>query len=163
MASADDLAHIPGTIRDPTTGSRIATVTADNRLSVEGTFVQTTAANLLGIVQLETNFMGVAGVSTAPKFAVINTSSSAGTSVVAAVTAKKIRVVSMDVMASAAVNVKFQNAALDITGLAYLAANGGIVRPYNPAGWFETTANSALNIHLSGAVPVGGCVTYVEV
>jgi hypothetical protein len=35
--------------------------------------------------------------------------------------------------------------------------------PYNPAGWFETADNAALNLELSAAVSVDGCLTYVEV
>jgi hypothetical protein len=63
------------------------------------------------------------------------------------------------------VNAKFQSGAggTDLTGLYYLAANGGMVLPYNKLGWFETAVSALLNLNLSGAIPVGGCITYIEV
>jgi hypothetical protein len=100
-----------------------------------------------------------------PKFAKIVASSSGATTIVAAVTSKKIRVVALQVIANAAVNVKWQShvTPTDLTGLAYLAANGGYVLPYNPVGWCETVSGEALDINLSGAIAVGGFLTYVEV
>lgn len=98
-----------------------------------------------------------------PKPASIVASASGDTSVVAAVTAKKIRVVSYVLTANGAVNAKFRSATTDITGLLYLAATGGIAAPFNPLGYFETVAAAALQINLSGAVAVGGHLTYVEV
>jgi hypothetical protein len=51
-----------------------------------------------------------------------------------------------------------------LTGLSYFAAAGdGEVLSFNPVGWFETVAGEALDINLSGAVAVGGHLTYVEV
>jgi hypothetical protein len=84
---------------------------------------------------------------------------------VAAVTGKKIRVLAMALVANGAVNAKLQSGAggTDITGLFYLAANGGFVLPYNKVGWCETVASALLNLNLSGAVAVGGCLMYVEV
>ena len=66
-------------------------------------------------------------------------------------------------IANAAVNVKFQShtTPTDLTGLFYLAANGGFVLPYNEAGWFSTLAGEALDINLSGAIAVGGVVGYI--
>ena len=99
------------------------------------------------------------------KFAAISASSSGNNTVVAAVTGRKIRVVALAMMAAAAVNAKFQDGAsgTDLTGLFYPAANGGFVLPFNPQGWFETTAATLLNINLSGAVAVGGCLLYQEI
>lgn len=104
-----------------------------------------------------------AATSLVVKYAVITTSASGATAIVAAVTGKKIRVIAYSVVANAAVNVKWQSGTTDVTGLKYLAANGGIVQGYNPAGWFQTASAEALNINLSGAVAVGGEVVYVEV
>lgn len=124
-----------------------------------------------------TNLIGkiVAGIDTStiyngttaltPKFATIVASSSGATTIVAAVTSKKIRVIALQLVANAAVNVKWQShvTPTDKTGLAYLAANGGYVLPKNEYGWFETVAGEALDINLSGAVAVGGSLVYVEV
>lgn len=100
-----------------------------------------------------------------PKFAAIAASSSGNNTLVAAVTGKKIRVLALYLVANGDVNAKFQSAAsgTDLTGLAYLVANAGFVLPFNPLGWFETTAAALLNLNLSGAVAVGGALTYVEV
>lgn len=104
------------------------------------------------------------GTALTPKFAPIAESSSGANEVIAAVTAKKIRVLSFNLMASAAVNAKWQSAATDLTGLSYFsAAGGGISVPFNPLGLFETLAGEALNLNLSGAVAVGGSLVYVEV
>jgi len=44
-----------------------------------------------------------------------------------------------------------------------LAANGGFCLPFNPLGWVETASNTLLNLELSGAVSVDGCLVYCEV
>jgi hypothetical protein len=119
----------------------------------DGTNVSGTTANPLK----------VQAVGAGELFAVIAVSAT-GT-IVALVAAKKIRVVALQLTASAGVNVKWQShvTPTDITGLAYFAANGGYVLPYNPAGWFQTIAGEALDINLSAAVAVGGSLTYVTV
>lgn len=100
-----------------------------------------------------------------PKFATITASSSGATTIVAAVTSKKIRVLSWTLVCNAAVNTKWQShvTPTDKTGLHYFAANGGISVPFSPVGHFETVAGEALDINLSGAVAVGGSLVYVEV
>jgi hypothetical protein len=96
-------------------------------------------------------------------YSTVVASASGVTTVVAAVAGKIIRVVAMQLTASAAVNVKWQShvTPTDITGLAYLAANGGYVLPDNADGWFQSLLGEALDINLSGAIAVGGSVTYV--
>ena len=101
-----------------------------------------------------------------PKFATIAAASSGNNTIVAAVTSKKIRVLGWNMVANGAVNAKWQSGAggTDLTGLYYCAAaGGGISVPFNPVGWFETGSNTLLNLNLSGAVAVGGCLVYVEV
>lgn len=100
-----------------------------------------------------------------PKFAKITASSSGATTIVSAVTSKKIRVLKWSLVANAAVNAKWQShvTPTDLTGLHYLAANGGIAEPFCPVGLFETVSGEALDINLSGAVAVGGSLVYVEV
>jgi len=104
------------------------------------------------------------GLILTPKRATIVASSSGVTSVVGAVTGKKIRVLSFAVSANAAVNVKFQSATTptDLTGLMYLTDKAGFGASFSPAGHFETIAGEQLSINLSGAVAVGGFLTYVE-
>jgi hypothetical protein len=100
-----------------------------------------------------------------PKFAKIAAASNGNNTVVAEVSGKKIRVLALQLIASDVVNAKWQSGAsgTDLTGLAYLVADTGMVLPYNPLGWFETAASALLNLNLSAAEAVGGCLTYVEV
>lgn len=100
-----------------------------------------------------------------PKFGAIAASSSGNNTLLAAVTSKKIRVLSAHISANGAVNAKFQSGAsgTDLTGLTYMTQYSGLVLPYNPLGHFETGSNTLLNLNLSGAVAVGGSLTYVEV
>lgn len=101
-----------------------------------------------------------------PKFAAISASSSGNNTAIAAVASKTLYIHGMALVANAAVNVKFQSGAggTDLTGLFYLAANTGFVLPFNPVGWFKCLAvNTLLNLNLSGAVAVGGCLIYTEV
>jgi len=97
-----------------------------------------------------------------PLFAPVVASAGGGTTVVTNTGSRKLRIMAVNVIASAAVNVKWQTSSgADLTGLAYLATNGGYILGYNPIGWFETVAGDNLVINLSGAFPVGGHVTYI--
>lgn len=80
----------------------------------------------------------------------------------AAATGAKYRVLSLAVVATTAVTVKFQSASTDITGTFPLGANGGLVLPFNEHGWFETNTNEALNINLGAAVATGVQLQYIK-
>lgn len=114
---------------------------------------------------VETSQMTASGTVVTPKFATIAASASGNNTLIAAVTSKKIRVLAAAFMANGTVNAKFQDGAggTDKTGLFYMVANTGAVLPYNPAGWFEGSATTLLNLNLSAAIAVGGCITYIEV
>ena len=103
--------------------------------------------------------------SLTPLRALISTSSSGTSQVVAGVATKKIRVLTGFLVAAAAVSVKFQSAITptDLTGAMPFAANGGLAIPYTELGQFDTIAGEALSINLSGAVQVSGALTYVTV
>lgn len=117
------------------------------------------------IVCLNTKTMANGTTALVPKFAKINAGTNGNNTLVAAVTAKKIRVLSVYVVSSGTVNGKFQSAAAgtDLTGLSYMVVNSGFVLPFNPIGWFETIAGELLNLNLSAGVTVGGSLTYVEI
>lgn len=118
------------------------------------------------VIHEESNELRIGGAAVTVKFAAISASSSGDNTLLAAVTSKKIRVLSYSLMAAGAVNARFQTAVAGayLTGLKYFAAAGaGIVAPYNPKGWFETVAGDLLNLELSGAVAVGGEFSYIEV
>ena len=100
------------------------------------------------------------------KFAAIDAAISGDNTIQAAAGAGiKIRVLSAFLVAAGTVNVRFESGAggTALTGQMNLVANSGFTLPYNPAGWFETADNTLLNLELSAAVSVDGCVSYVEV
>lgn len=98
------------------------------------------------------------------KHAAIDAATSGDNTLVSAVTGKKIRVLSLWLVATGAVTVRFESGAggTALSGQASLAANGGIVLGFNEGGWFETAAGSLLNLELSGAVSVDGSLSYIE-
>lgn len=100
-----------------------------------------------------------------PKFAAIDAATLGDNTLVAAVTGKKIRVVSAFLVAAGTVNARFESGAAGtaLTGQMNLVANTGFVLPFNPVGWFETASATLLNLELSAAVSVDGSLTYVEV
>lgn len=98
--------------------------------------------------------------------AVIDGATSGDNTLVAAVTGKKIRVLSLlAIMTGTAVTIRFESAAggTALTGQMQPAAGGGFCLPHNPYGWFETISGELLNMELSGAQSVDGVLTYVLV
>jgi hypothetical protein len=159
-----------------------ATQPVSGTVAVTGTFWQTTqpisiaaalpaGTNLLGQVSASNETSTVYNGTTAltPLFSTIVASASGVTNIIAAVSSKRIRVLSFRITASAAVNVKWQSHLLsppvvtDVTGLAYYAANGGENAAHNPVGWFQTGVGEQLDLNLSAAVACGGSLTYVTV
>lgn len=137
-----------------------------------GTFVTQSTIQagtaLIGKVSsgLDTSTINNGTTALTPKFAAISTAASGVSTVVAAVTSKKIRVLSYRFQADADVSVKFRDntAAVDLTGaMAAGAKGGGGGASFSPVGHFETAAGNALSISLSGAVQVSGHLAYVEV
>jgi hypothetical protein len=120
--------------------------------------------NIAG-VSLNTKSMLNGSTTLTPKFAKIAAASSGDNTLVAAVTSKKIRVLSYNFIANGTVNAKFQSGAsgTDLTGLKYCVVNSGLVAPFNPLGWFESASGVLLNLNLSAAIAVGGELVYVEV
>ena len=98
-------------------------------------------------------------------FVVISTASAGDNTIIAADATKKIKVLSYSLVCDGAVTVQWKSgAATALTGAMSIAANGGIVDGSgNSPGtqWlFETAANQALILNLSGAVGVRGRLTY---
>ena len=95
-------------------------------------------------------------------YAVISGATSGDNTVLAATTNRVIRVHSLFLIAASAVAVRFESAAggTALTGVMSIGANGGIVLPHNPAGWFETVHSQLLNMELGGAVQVSGGLMY---
>ena len=100
------------------------------------------------------------------KFAAIDAASSGDNTLVAAVTGKKIRVLSVFYVVANTVTTRFESGAggTALTGqMVHASAGDTLVLPFSPCGWFETAAGSLLNLELSGAVSVDGCLAYIEV
>lgn len=114
---------------------------------------------------IESSQMTNLGVVITPLFAVINTSSTGNTALVAAVTSKKIRVLAYTLVCDAAVAVKFTSGAggTDLTGAMSFAANGGASAPFSQLGHFETAAATALVLNLGAAVGVRGHLVYATI
>jgi hypothetical protein len=111
----------------------------------------------------ESSQMTMGGTVVTPGFAVINTSSSGDTTLVAAAGASKvIRVIAYTLVCDAAVAVKFTSGAggTALSGAMSFAANGGASAQCEK-GLFQTATNTALVINLSAAVGVRGHLTYI--
>lgn len=126
---------------------------------------QSTPGNLLDVSYSATDAIYNGTTALTPKFAVITASSSGATTIVSAVTSKRIRVLQFGLMGNGIVNVKFQShvTPTDLTGLLYLIANTGMAAGYSPVGLFQTVAGEALDINLSANIAVGGFLSYIEV
>ena len=113
----------------------------------------------------ESNQMTAGGTVVTPKYVIIDAATSGDNTILAAVTSKKIRVLSLFLVAAGTVNVRFESGAggTALTGQMNLVANTGFALPYNPVGWFETAVTTLLNCELSAAISVDGCLTYIEV
>lgn len=99
-----------------------------------------------------------------PAFAVIDAASSGDNTLIAAAASKVTRVHAVFLVAAAAVTVRFESGASGtaLTGQMNVAANSGFVLPFNPLGWFQTGTNTLLNLELSGATSVDGCIVYSQ-
>ncbi len=99
------------------------------------------------------------------QYASVDAAGSGDNTLVAAVSGRKIRVLSLFLVASGAVTVAFESDASGtaLTGDMQVGANGNIAMPFNPEGWFQTVAGELLNMELGGATSVDGCLTYVLV
>lgn len=94
------------------------------------------------------------------KYANATRSTAGTTTIVSAVTNRKIRVLGFFITAEAAVNVQFQS------GSSAIAANlavQGIQSAYCPHGWFETNTGEALTFAIDDAQATAVQVVYVEV
>lgn len=82
------------------------------------------------------------------------------TTLVAAESGKKIRVLGFYATAAAAVNIQFKSASSDLG--ANLAVSG-VASAYCPHGWFETADGEALGFAIDGATATSVQVVYVVV
>ena len=124
--------------------------------------------NLLGRVSasLETGTIYQGTTAKTPVFASIDVASSGDNTIVTAQGASnKIRVHQLFLVSAGTVTARFESGAggTALTGQMSLVANTGFVLPFSPIGWFETAANTLLNLELSAAVSVDGSLAYTVV
>jgi len=92
----------------------------------------------------------------------IDAASSGDNTLLAAVSDKRILVVSLFFICAGTVNVRFESGASGtaLTGQMNFVVNTGIVLPYNEYGWFVTAKEELLNLELSDAISVDGSFGY---
>lgn len=114
---------------------------------------------------LMTNIINDGTTALTPKFAVIDDAVSGNNTIVIAVSGKKIRVLSLTMIATGDVLARFEDGAggTALTGQMDLTTNSGMSVAFSPVGHFETSSNTLLNLELDGAVSVDGFLTYIEV
>lgn len=98
-----------------------------------------------------------------PAFGIIDAATLGDNTLLAAQGASnKIRVHALYLVAAGTVNARFESGAggTALSGQMNLVANTGFVLPFNPLGWFETAANTLLNLELSAAISVDGGFVY---
>lgn len=93
----------------------------------------------------------------------VSTAASGDTTLLAAVTGKRLMVLSYILDAGGAVSVKFKGGSTDLTGAMPLAANGTLTGSKSDVGHFATAAGEALILNLSTNVQVSGHVTVLEI
>lgn len=156
--------------RDNGDGSFDESVAADMMVWDTGTLAwrKATSADLRSASQ-ETSTIYSGTTALTPLFAFANIAASAtDSSLVAAVASAKIRVVAALVVTGAtATNVTFNTkpggAGTAISMLFANAANGGAVLPFNPVGWFQTSAGEGLTATTGSGSTTGIQIVYVTV
>ena len=105
-------------------------------------------------------FNGVSGTAATVTKTKISVASATTTTVVALTSGKKTRVLAMYLVSGAACNINWQShtTTTNADGVQDFAANAGIVLPFNPIGWFDTTSGEALDLVTSTNAQVGGYI-----
>lgn len=106
--------------------------------------------------------MPLPGVN-ALKYAVIDTATLGDNTIVAAVTGKRLIVLTYTIVTGGAVALRWKSAANSLSGAMSFAANGGVA----PAGTVEapllqTNPGEALVLNLGAAIQTSGHITYIE-
>lgn len=92
-------------------------------------------------------------------FAKVDCSAAGANTIVPAIAGKPVRVLNYTLIAAAAVTVKWQSNATDLSGPLSLGSTGG-ASPQSPLGLLETAPNEPLVLFLGGAVQVSGHIAY---
>ena len=97
------------------------------------------------------------------KFASIDQGSAGTTSIVAAVTGYRIRILAaVFTGVGSSITVALKSASTQLTGEIAGATALNVILPYNPAGWVQTEAGEAFQITSTNGA-INGCIVYDEV
>ena len=97
-------------------------------------------------------------------FANINTSDSGATVIIPGVEGRRIHIQGALLIAAGDVTATIEDTdGTDLIGPMALAAKGGFALPPTEKGYQQTEPGKGVQIRLSGAVQVGGSITYTEV
>ena len=109
-------------------------------------------------------FLNLPGVGEI-KYAIVDEATSGNNTLVAAVSGKKILLLSCMMIAAGSVNIRFEDGAggTALSGQMNVTTNSGFTAPFNPGGWCVTSVNTLLNLELSAAISVDGFLSYVEI
>lgn len=110
-------------------------------------------------------FDGATGTGVTPVKTKVNVSSATTTTVVALTASKKTRVLAAYLVAAGAQTINWQShtTTSNADGPQAFAANGGLVLPFNPLGWFDTTSGEALDLVTSTGAQLGGLIVTAAV
>ena len=98
------------------------------------------------------------------KRAFIAANNSGDNTIVAAVTGKRIRVLSWDLTIQVTGGWTWKSSTTsNLTGTMAASATFGYSAPFNPFGHFQTVAGELLNLNTSGVINAAGHLTYIEV
>lgn len=117
--------------------------------------------------RLDTSYVQASDVAIAPAFAFANVSAGqTDSSLVAAVTGKKIRVLSVVCVAGAtATNITFNTkpggSGVAISMLFANGINSGFCLPFSPVGWFDTGVGEGLTVTTGAGAATGVQVVYI--
>lgn len=116
---------------------------------------------------LKTGIEASAGTVATVEYRRIQHGTASGSAVlITAVASKKLRLLSMQIVAGTAQQFKIleDSSGATLMGSIKLAANGGFILPPNEFGWFETAAGNGIDISCSSTLAtLGGCLTFLQV
>jgi len=181
LAKAEDAAHVSGdygivglAVRKDTAAQLASTdgdyvpliVDSSGRLHVNIGAAVAAARNTDSIaVALQSDSVMDGLVPRAPGYVAVDVAVSGDNTIVAAQGAGlRVRVHQVFLVASAAVTVRFESGTggTALTGQIQLAAGSGFVLGFSPVGWFQTAANTLLNLELSSAISVDGALVFSQ-
>ena len=162
-------AHITNTVRVDLSATADVRISHQLDASVHGQVSAFITNTPRVIASNETSSLYDGTTALTPKFANVSMKTAGAQTIIAAVAAKKLRILSMMLVNQGALTLYATDAGGgnnllgDSTNQIALAANSGFVMGFNPVGWLQTSASSAFAIVPSLATSIAGTITYVEV